>query len=246
MSGHSKWATIKRKKGALDAARGQVFTKIIKEISIAAKMGGSDPEGNPRLKTAILKAKAANMPKDNIERAIKKGAGELEGTEYFEITYEAYGPNGVGIIIETLTDNKNRTAADIRYILNKYGGSLGTTGSVSYLFKKKGVIEFDAEKYSEDQILDVALEAGAEDVKTEDGVITVTTEPEDFEKVFNAISNRKLNHESAEVSLLPENWIKLEGESLQKAMNLIEKLEENDDVQNVYHNLEIPEDTGEE
>ncbi len=246
MSGHSKWATIKRKKGALDAARGQVFTKIIKEISIAAKMGGSDPEGNPRLKAAILKAKAANMPKDNIERAIKKGAGELEGAEYFEIIYEAYGPNGVGVIIETLTDNKNRTAADIRYILNKYGGSLGTTGSVSYLFKRKGVIEFDAEKYSEDQILDVALEAGAEDVRTEDGIITVTTEPEDFEKVFNAISDKKLEQESAEVTLLPENWIKLEGEALQKAMNLIEKLEENDDVQNVYHNLEIPEDTEEE
>lgn len=145
-----------------------------------------------------------------------------------------------------MTDNKNRTAADIRYILNKYGGSLGTAGSVSYLFKRKGVIEFDAEKYSEDQILDVALEAGAEDVRTEDGVITVTTEPEDFEKVFNAISDRKLEQESAEVTLLPENWIKLEGEALQKAMNLIEKLEENDDVQNVYHNLEIPEDTEEE
>lgn len=245
MSGHSKWATIKRKKGALDAARGQMFTKLIKEISIAAKMGGGDPEGNARLKAAILKAKAANMPKDNIERAIKKGAGELEGAEYFEITYEAYGPNGVGLIIETLTDNKNRTAADIRYILNKYGGSLGTTGSVSYLFKKKGILEFDAQKYTEDQILDVALEAGAEDVRTEDGVITVTTAPEDFERVFNAISERKLEQEMAQVTLLPDTWVKLEGEALQRAQTLIEKLEENDDVQNVYHNLELPDDEGE-
>lgn len=245
MSGHSKWATIKRKKGALDAARGQMFTKLIKEISIAAKMGGGDPEGNARLKAAILKAKAANMPKDNIERAIKKGAGELEGAEYFEITYEAYGPNGVGLIIETLTDNKNRTAADIRYILNKYGGSLGTTGSVSYLFNKKGILEFDAQKYTEDQILDVALEAGAEDVRTEDGVITVTTAPEDFERVFNAISERKLEQEMAQVTLLPDTWVKLEGEALQRAQTLIEKLEENDDVQNVYHNLELPDDEGE-
>jgi len=242
MSGHSKWATIKRKKGALDAARGQMFTKIIKEISVAAKLGGSDPEGNPRLKAAVLKAKAANMPKDNIERAIKKGAGELAGVEYFEMTYEAYGPNGVGLIIETLTDNKNRTAADIRYILNKYGGSLGTTGSVSYLFKKKGVLEFDAQKYSEDQILDIALEAGAEDVKTEDGIITVTTAPEDFERVFTTINNKNIQQEMAEVTLIPDNWVKLEGENLQKAQNLIEKLEENGDVQNVYHNLDLPEE----
>lgn len=246
MSGHSKWATIKRKKSAVDAARGRMFTKLIKELSVAAKLGGPDPEGNPRLKAALLKAKAANMPKDNIERAIKKGAGELEGSDYTEITYEAYGPGGVGLIIETLTDNKNRTAAEVRYILNKYGGSLGTTGSVSYLFKKKGVLEFDAQKYSEDQILDVALEAGAEDVQNQEGVITVLTAPEDFEAVLNALNHKGLQQEMAEVRLLPDTWVQLEGETLEKARTLIDKLEENDDVQNVFHNLDLPEEEGEE
>ncbi len=240
MSGHSKWATIKRKKGAIDAARGKVFTKLIKEISVAAKLGGSDPEGNPRLKMVILKAKAANMPKDNIDRAIKKGAGELEGADYVEITYEAYGPQGVGIIIDTLTDNKNRTAADIRFILNKHGGSLGTAGSVSYLFQRKGILEFDAEKYKEDDILNVALEAGAEDVSSQDGAITVTCSPEDFEKVLNALNAAGFQQEMAETTLVPETWVSLDEEKTEKAANLIDKLEENDDVQDVYHNLDIP------
>ena len=180
MSGHSKWATIKHAKGAADAKRGQLFTKFIKEISIAAKMGGGDPATNPRLRTAVLKARAANMPKDNIERAIKKGTGELGAVNYEELLYEGYGPGGVAVLVEVLTDNKNRTAASVRNIFTKSGGNLGATGSVAYMFNRKGVIEYDAEVVSEEAIMEAALEAGAEDIATEDGVITVTTDPNDF------------------------------------------------------------------
>ena len=180
MSGHSKWATIKHKKGLADAKRGQKFTKLIKEITVAAKMGGGDPDSNARLRTAILKARAENMPKDNIERAIKKASGEDANTTFYELTYEGYAPGGVAIIIDTLTDNKNRTAADVRSTLTKLGGSLGATGCVSYMFQTKGVITYDGEKYTEDQILEAALENGAEDVSTEDDVIEVTTSPADF------------------------------------------------------------------
>ena len=181
MSGHSKWATIKHKKGAMDAKRGQLFTKLIKEITVAARMGGGDLESNARLRTAVLKAKDANMPKDNIDRAIKKGTGDLEGVNYTEITYEAYGPGGVAILVDTLTDNKNRTAADVRNILAKGGGNMGETGCVSYLFKRKGVISYSAEKYTEDQILEQALEAGAEDVKKEGATIEVLNDRTNFE-----------------------------------------------------------------
>lgn len=246
MSGHSKWATIKHKKGAADAKRGQLFTKLIKEISIAARMGGGDPEANPRLRTAILKAKAANMPKDNVERAIKKGTGELEGVNYEELTYEAYAPGGVAVLIEVLTDNKNRAAADVRNILTKAGGGLATAGAVSRLFKRKGLITFDGEKYSEDQIMEAALEGGAEDVSTSDGVIEVITAPEDFEAVLNALNARGFESMSAEISMIPDMEVSLDKEATSKVLKMIERLEENDDVQNVYHNLEIPEGFEEE
>ncbi|QQO08017.1 YebC/PmpR family DNA-binding transcriptional regulator [Breznakiella homolactica] len=239
MSGHSKWATIKHKKGAADAKRGQMFTKLIKEISIAARMGGGDPEGNPRLRTAIIKARGANMPKDNIDRAIKKGTGELEGVNYEELTYEAYAPGGIAVLIEVLTDNKNRAAADVRNILTRAGGSLATAGAVSRLFKRKGIITFDGEKYTEDQIMEAALEGGAEDVALSDGVIEVTTAPEDFEAVVNALAD--FESMSAEISMVPEAEVDLDNDSAGKIMRLIDKLEENDDVQSVYSNAGFPE-----
>jgi YebC/PmpR family DNA-binding regulatory protein len=246
MSGHSKWATIKHKKGAADAKRGQMFTKLIKEISIAARMGGGDPDSNARLRTAILKAKAANMPKDNVERAIKKGTGELEGVNYEELTYEAYAPGGVALMIEVLTDNKNRAAADVRNLLTRAGGSLATSGAVSRLFKRKGIITFDGEKYTEDQIMEAALEGGAEDVASMDGVIEVSTDPGDFEAVLNALNAKEYQSMSAEISMIPEAEVALDKDQAGKAMRLVEKLEENDDVQNVYHNIELPEGFDEE
>jgi YebC/PmpR family DNA-binding regulatory protein len=241
MSGHSKWATIKHAKGAADAKRGQMFTKFIKEISIAARMGGGSLDGNPRLRTAILKAKAANMPKDNIERAIKKGTGELEGVNYEELVYEAYAPGGVAIFIEVLTDNKNRAAADIRNILTRAGGQLATSGSVSRLFKRQGVITLDGEKYTEDQVMEVALDAGAEDISLQDGILEVTTAPEDFEAVLNAIQAKEFETMSAEVSMVAEAEVSLDNDGTAKALKLVDKLEENDDVQNVYSNIAIPE-----
>jgi YebC/PmpR family DNA-binding regulatory protein len=241
MSGHSKWATIKHKKGAADAKRGQMFTKLIKEISIAARMGGGDPEGNPRLRTAVLKARGANMPKDNIDRAIKKGTGELEGVNYEELTYEAYAPGGVAVLIEVLTDNKNRAAADVRNILTRGGGNLATAGAVSRLFKRQGIITFDGEKYTEDQIMEAALEGGAEDVALSDGVIEVTTAPEDFETAMNALNAKSFETISAEISMVPEAGVTLDNDATAKILRLIDRLEENDDVQNVYSNIEIPE-----
>jgi YebC/PmpR family DNA-binding regulatory protein len=240
MSGHSKWHSIKHKKGAVDAKRGKLFTKIIKEIIVAARMGGGDPDANPRLRAAVLKAKNANMPKDNVERAIKKGTGDLEGVEYIEITYEGYGPGGVALLIEVLTDNRNRTAAEIRHALTKGGGNLGETGCVSYQFRRKGVIAYDASKYSEDDILAVTLDAGAEDVTNEDGVIEVLTSPDDFENVLKALEDAHFEHESAEVLKISDNMISLDLEKTKKAVRLIEALEDNDDVQNVYSNLSIP------
>ncbi|MDR2071239.1 MAG: YebC/PmpR family DNA-binding transcriptional regulator [Treponema sp.] len=241
MSGHSKWATIKHAKGAADAKRGQMFTKLIKEISIAARMGGGNPDGNPRLRTAVLKARAANMPKDNIDRAIKKGTGELEGVNYEELTYEAYAPGGVAVLIEVLTDNKNRAAADVRNILTRAGGSLATAGSVSRLFTRKGIITLDGEKYTEDQVLEVALEGGAEDVALSGGIIEVTTAPEDFEPVVNALEAKSLETTSAEIVMIAEAEVSLDTEGTAKALRLVEKLEDNDDVQNVYSNVAIPE-----
>jgi YebC/PmpR family DNA-binding regulatory protein len=242
MSGHSKWATIKHKKGAADAKRGKLFTKLIKEISVAARQGGGDENANPRLRTAVLKARAANMPKDNIERAIKKGTGELEGVDYVEMTYEGYGPGGVAIMIECLTDNKNRTAADVRSILSKGGGNLGENGCVSYLFSRKGVISFDPSRYSEEEVFEPALEAGAEDVTTERDVIEVTTNPEDFENVLSSLEQAGFEHENAEIMKVAEASIALDEEGTRKALRLIETIDDHDDVQEVSTNLDIPED----
>lgn len=246
MSGHSKWATIKHAKGLADAKRGQAFTKFIKEISIAARMGGGDPNANPRLRTAILKARGANMPKDNIERAIKKGTGELGDSVYEELNYEGYGPGGVAILVEVLTDNKNRAAANVRNLFAKNGGNLGATGSVSYMFNRKGVIEYDAETNNEDEIMEAALEAGADDVATEDGVITVTTDPANFEKALEALQAKGYESVSAAVSMVPDVYSTLDVEMTRKVLKLIDRLEEDEDVQNVYSNMDIPEGFEEE
>jgi YebC/PmpR family DNA-binding regulatory protein len=245
MSGHSKWATIKHKKGALDAKRGQMFTKLIKEISIAARMGGGDAEANPRLRTAVLKARSANMPKDNIDRAIKKGAGELEGVNYEELTYEAYAPGGGAMLIEVLTDNKNRAAAEIRNILTRAGSNFGASGSVAYLFKRKGVLSYDGEKYSEDTILEAALEFGADDVQNEDGEIVVYTTPDSFEAVLNAMNKKGFETDGAEISMVPDTYVTPDKDNAGKVQKLIDKLEESEDVQNVYHNVELPESADE-
>jgi len=239
MSGHSKWATIKRKKGALDAKRGAVFTKIIKEIMVSARMGGSSVEGNARLRIAVLKAKAANMPKDNIDRAIKKGAGELDGQEFVELTYEAYAPGGVALLIETLTDNRNRTAADVRMILTKGNGSLATAGAVVRLFDRKGYIVVDSEKATEEQVMEIALEAGADDiVDTGMGQIEITSAPGDFEALLGALEKAGIATEMAEISLIPQTRVTPELSLAEKVQTLVDRLEENDDVQSVYHNLD--------
>jgi YebC/PmpR family DNA-binding regulatory protein len=240
MSGHSKWATIKHKKGAADAKRGQIFTKLIKEISIAARMGGGDIEGNPRLRTAVLKARGANMPKDNIDRAIKKGTGELEGVNYEELTYEAR-LGEAALLIEVLTDNRNRAAADVRNILTRAGAELAKTGSVSRLLTRKGIITLDGEKYTEDQVMEAAIEGGAEDVISSDGVIEVSSAPDDFEAVVKALEAKSFETTSAEISMIPEVPVTLDNDATGKVLRLIEKLEENEDVQNVYSNIEVPE-----
>ena len=246
MSGHSKWATIKHKKGIADQKRGQKFTKLIKEISVAARMGGADPDMNAALRTAILKARAENMPKDNIERAIKKGSGEMGNAVFMELVYEGYAPGGVAIIVDTLTDNKNRTAADVRSTLTKLGGSLGSSGCVSYMFQTKGVITYDASKYSEEEIFNAALENGAEDVTNEDGVIEVTTSPADFGTVLEAMQAAGFEQDSADVSRIADQTVTLDKEKAQKVMNIVERLEDLDDVQSVATNLELPDDFDEE
>ncbi len=242
MSGHSKWATIKHKKGAADAKRGQIFTKLIKEISIAARMGGGDADTNARLRTAVLKARGANMPKDNIERAIKKGTGELGNAVYEELVYEAYAPGGIAILIEVLTDNKNRAAAEVRNLLTRAGGSLATSNAVIRLFNRKGMISLDGERFPEDKVMDIALEAGADDIVNEGGEVVVYTTPESFESVMNAISSAGMETDGAEISMIPETYVDVDKDSAGKITKLIDKLEENDDVQNVYHNANLPED----
>lgn len=246
MSGHSKWATIKHKKGIADAKRGQAFTKLIKEITVCAKMGGPDPESNARLRTAILKARAENMPKDNIERAIKKGSGEMGNSVFYELTYEGYAPGGVAIIVDTLTDNKNRTASDVRSTLTKLGGSLGATGCVSYMFQTKGVIDYSADKYTEEEIFEVALENGAEDVTTSDGIIEVTTTPADFPSVLEALQAAGFEQESADVQKIADQTVTLDSEKANKVLRIVDRLEELDDVQQVSTNLELPDDFVEE
>ena len=232
MSGHSKWATIKHAKGLADAKRGKIFTKFIKEISIAARMGGGDPNANPRLRTVIIKARAANMPKDNIDRAIKKGTGEDGGAAYEEYLYEGYAPGGVAVMVEVLSDNKNRAAA----------GNLGTSGSVSRMFQRKGTIELDAEKVSEDEVMEVALEAGADDIVNESGVITVTTTPDAFSGVAEALQEKGFETLSADVGMVPDAYTPVDKETAARVQKLIDRLEDNDDVQNVYHTAEYPDD----
>ena len=239
MSGHSKWATIKRKKGAADAKRGQVFTKLIKAISVAAKMGGGDINSNARLRKAVDDAKAQSMPADNIQRAIKKGTGELEGVNYEDITYEAYGPAGVAVMIEVLTDNKNRTVAEIRHILGKHNGNMGESGSVAWVFQKKGLFTFDKTQVSEDQLMEVALEAGADDVKEGKDEREVLCDPAAYEAVKAALDKAKIVYLSSDVSLIPQNFIQLSENDAEKMLKLMEVLEEHEDVQKVYANFDI-------
>lgn len=238
MAGHSKWANIKHRKGAQDAKRGKIFTKLIKEITIAARIGGGDLEANARLRLAIDKAKQANMPKDNIERAIKKGTGDLDGVTYEEGVFEGYGPGGVAVIVEFMTDNRTRTVAEVRHAFNKYGGSLGVSGSVAFMFDRKGQIIF-AEESDFDTIFEAALEAGAEDVKEEDGIIEVVTDPSEFETVRNALTDQGLKFQSAEVTMIPQNMNPVEGKQAESLMKMIDVLEDNDDVQNVHANFDI-------
>jgi YebC/PmpR family DNA-binding regulatory protein len=239
MSGHSKWATIKRKKAGIDAARGRVFTRIIKEISIAARQGGGDPTGNPRLRTAIATAKASNMPADNIDRAIKKGTGELEGVTYEEITYEGYGPGGVALMVDCVTDNKNRTASELRHLFSKYGGNMGAQGCVAWMFEAKGVITVDSSKTDEDTLMDVALEAGADDVKSEEGVFEVYTAPSSLETVKAAIEAKGIPVASAEMNKIPQNTVQLDEKTAESMLKLMDMVEEFDDTQKVYANFDI-------
>jgi len=238
MSGHSKWANIKHRKGAQDAKRGKIFTKLIREITVASKTGGGDPEANARLRTAIDKAKFENMPKDTIDRAIKKGTGDLDSVVYEEDSFEGYGPGGVAIIVEFMTDNRQRTVADVRHIFSRNNGTLGVTGSVSFLFDRKGLISLP-NSYDFDQIFEIALEAGAEDVKDEGDSIEVITDPPSFTKVRDAIAAKGLKWESAEVTMIPQTMVKLEGKQAEQMLKLMEKLEDYDDVQNVYANFDI-------
>jgi YebC/PmpR family DNA-binding regulatory protein len=239
MSGHSKWASIKHKKGALDAKRGKTFTKIIREMSIAARLGGGDPNSNPRLRTAVDKAKAVNMPADNIKRAIQKGTGELEGAAYEEITLEGYGPGGVAILVEGTSDNRNRTVAEIRHVFTKNGGNLGGAGSVSYMFKPRGFIAIATEKVDEEKLMDLALEAGADDIVPSGDMFEVYTSPNSYEAVLAAVKKAGIEPEEAQIGKYAENTIALEGVRAQQMLKLIEALEESDDVQNVWANFDI-------
>ena len=243
MSGHSKWSSIKHKKGAADAKRGKIFTKLIKEITVAARMGGSgDPDMNPRLRTAIQAAKSENMPKDNIERAIKKGTGELEGVSYEESIYEGYGPGGAAVLIESLTDNKNRAVADIRHIFAKNGGNLGENGCVAWIFDKKGYINIEKDGVDEDTLMEVALEAGAEDIRDDGTSFEVITAPEDFETVKQAVESSAFPFQVAEVTMLPQNTTNLEGKEAEQMVRLMEALDDCEDVQKVYTNADIPDE----
>jgi YebC/PmpR family DNA-binding regulatory protein len=242
MSGHSKWATIRHKKGAADAKRGKLFTKLIKEITVAARLGGGEEDANPSLRAAVLKARAANMPKDNIDRAIKKGTGDLDGSDYQEMTYEGYGPGGVAILVDSLTDNRNRTAADVRSIFGKHGGNLGESGCVSYLFNRKGILVYDATTTSEDAVFEKALDAGADDVIADAGTIEVVCEPDDFEGVLSAMQDGGFTHMSAEILKVPDARVTLDDDKTRTALRLIESLEDHDDVQEVSSNIDIPDD----
>lgn len=241
MSGHSKWATIKHKKGALDAKRGKVFTKIIKEITVAARIGGGDADANPRLRTAIAAAKAENMPADNIKRAVQKGTGELPGASYEEGVYEGYGPSGVAIMLEIATDNKNRTISEIRHIFGKHGGNLGETGCVGWMFSKKGYIVVEKEKADEETLLNLVMDAGAEDLTDDGANWEIFTSPAELQQVVDRLKSGNIIPALAEVSMIPQSYIKLSGKSAQQMLRLSEELEDHDDVQHVYSNFDIEE-----
>jgi len=243
MSGHSKWSTIRHKKGAADAKRGKIFTKLIKEIMVAARMGGGDQMANPRLRAAIIAAKAENMPKDNIDRAIKKGAGELDGAAYEEINYEGYGPGGVAVLVEIMTDNRNRAASDVRHIFSKNGGNLGEAGCVAWMFSKKGSIVFNKDKVSEEEAMEVALEAGADDVQDQEDQIEVITSMEDFLTVKAAFDEKGMAYELNEITMVPQTTVRVEDEKLAaQLLRLMDALEDSDDVQNAYANFDIPDE----
>jgi len=241
MSGHSKWSTIKHKKGAADAKRGKVFTRIIKEMTVAARMGGGDPEGNPRLRAAVVEAKASNMPKDNIDRAIKRGTGEIEGVTYEEMTYEGYAPGGVAIIVEALTDNTNRTTPEIRHMFEKHGGNLGTPGSVRFQFEKKGFFAVEKSAVDEEKLMEIALEAGADDLQTGDAdAFEIYTQPESFEAVRQALESNKIATVEAKLGLIPSTGVSVDEAKSKQIMRLLEALDDHDDTQNVYSNFDIP------
>jgi YebC/PmpR family DNA-binding regulatory protein len=242
MSGHSKWSTIKRKKAAIDAKRGKIFTKLIKEITISARQGGGDVNANPRLRLAVDNAKSANMPMDNIDRAIKKALGELEGVNYLELNYEGYGPSGVAMYVECVTDNKNRTVADVRHLFSKYGGSLGESGSVAWMFEHKGIITLPEQGKTEDDLMEIALEAGADDLQLDEGFFEITTSVESFETVRKALLESGLEIENASLQWIAKNTVDVQGEESEKVIKLIDSLEDCDDVQNVFTNAEFIEE----
>lgn len=243
MSGHSKWSTIKHKKGAADAKRGKIFTRIIKEMTVAARLGGGDVDGNPRLRAAVAEAKANNMPKDNIDRSIKRGTGELEGVNYEELTYEGYGPGGVAIMVETMTDNTNRTTPEIRHVFEKCGGNMGTPGSVRFQFERKGYFAVEKSATNEDKLMEVALEAGADDLQTDDAdIFEIYTTPEAFEQVRQALEKNKIPTVEAKLGQIPSNYVKLDEQKSKQMMRLLEMLDDQDDVQNVWTNFDIPEE----
>jgi YebC/PmpR family DNA-binding regulatory protein len=242
MSGHSKWHSIKHKKAAQDAKRGKMFTKTIREISVAARMGGGDPETNPRLRKAIADAKAVNMPNDNIERAVKKGTGQLEGVSYEEISYEGYGPGGVAVFVQTLTDNKNRTVSELRHVFSKNGGNMGESGCVAWMFDRKGYIVVDKSQADEDELMDIVVDAGAEDMKSDETNWEIFTAPGDYEAVDQALKQHDIPVETSNVGYVPQNYVKLEGNEAQQCLRLMDELEDHDDVQNVWSNFDIDEE----
>ncbi|RLB89445.1 MAG: YebC/PmpR family DNA-binding transcriptional regulator [Deltaproteobacteria bacterium] len=242
MSGHSKWSTIKHKKGAADVKRGKIFTKLIKEITVAARMGGGDQDSNPRLRHALNVAKAQNMPKDTFERAVKKGTGDLDGVSYEEILYEGYGPGGVAVLVECLTDNKNRSIADVRYIFGKAGGNVGTDGCVAWMFDKKGLISVSKEDSDEETLMEVALEAGAEDITDEGDVFEIITAPEDFDAVKEAVDTAQIKYDVAEITMLPQNMTAVEGKEAEQMIRFMEALDDCDDIQKFYTNADIPDE----
>jgi YebC/PmpR family DNA-binding regulatory protein len=239
MSGHSKWHSIKHKKAKVDAQRGRIFTKIIKEITVAARIGGGDPDSNPRLRVALAAAKAANMPAKNIDNAVKKGTGEMPGVVYEDVSYEGYGPGGVAVYITAVTDNRNRTVAEIRHLFGKYGGNLGENGSVAWIFERKGLITVPKDRYTEDELMEIALESGAEDIQVADDYYEIYTAFEDFSQVRSGLESNSVTYEEANLTMIPQNTVSIEGKQAEQMMKMMDALDEHDDVQNVYANFEI-------